>query len=278
MIKSTLRALVDTLDGFGGRRVLAGLANGIVKVAGRDQVFSVDGEGDWVNAQDGTTFVSPDILFTKLSDKQAEIRDLWCFQHDIQPGDVVVDVGAGVGDEAVVFSRMVGPTGKVIAIEAHPHTFRCLQKTIAQSGLGNVTAIHCAIADEEGTLTIEDSADQNHISHSVMKSTGAGVEVPAHRLDTILQRENITDLAMLKMNIEGAERLAIKGMRKDDYSIRHYAISCHDFVADRDGTDELRTREEVLAHFNDMGLAIEQRLDDPRPWVRDYVYAKEVRG
>ncbi|MDN3646949.1 FkbM family methyltransferase [Pontixanthobacter aestiaquae] len=278
MIKSTLRALVDTVDGRGGRSVLAGLANGIVKVAGRDQKFSVDSEGDWVNAQDGASFVSPDILFTKLSDKQAEIRDLWCYQHDVQAGDVIVDVGAGIGDEAVVFSKMVGPTGRVIAIEAHPHTFRCLKKTIAQSGLKNVTAIHCAVADAEGTLTIEDSADQNHISHSIMKSSASGVEVPAHRLDTILKREKITDLAMLKMNIEGAERLAIKGMRKDDYSIRHYAISCHDFVADRDGTDELRTREEVLKHFGDMGLKIEQRLGDPRPWVRDYVYAKEVRG
>lgn len=277
MLKQFLRNAVDGMDRGGHRGTLAKIATLAVRLLGRDQRFSADSDGDWVNLQSGAVFVSPDALFTKLSDKQAEIRDLWCHQYRPGPGDVVIDVGAGIGDEAVVFSEMVGPTGRVIAIEAHPHTFRCLEKTVARSGLTNVTAIHCAIADAEGMLTIEDDDSQNHISHSVMKSSGGkGVEVPAHRLDTIIAREGVGEVAMLKMNIEGAERLAIKGMAEDDHSVRYYAISCHDFVADRDGNaDELRTREEILSHFRARNMEIDQRRDDPRPWVRDYVYAKD---
>lgn len=76
------------------------------------------------------------------------------------------------------------------------------------------------------------------------------------------------------MNIEGAERLAIRGMEEHLSKVRNFAISCHDFVADRGGSDELRTRADVIGWCQQMGLQVFQRRDDRRPWVRDYVYAK----
>ena len=52
----------------------------------------------------------------------------YCLRYQPKPGDTVVDVGAGMGDDTLVFSRMVGPSGRVFSFEAHPDTFRCLQK------------------------------------------------------------------------------------------------------------------------------------------------------
>ena len=40
-----------------------------------------------------------------------------------QPGDIVLDVGAGTGTEALPLSQLVGDKGKVVSIEAHPATF-----------------------------------------------------------------------------------------------------------------------------------------------------------
>lgn len=279
MIRHLVRKSIDGLDAVGMRPAIAAMATATTRILGRDNRFSVDSDGDWVNRQPSATFVSPDPLFSHLPAKQAEIVDLWCHQHVPAPGEVIVDVGAGIGDEAVVFSRMVGQAGHIYAIEAHPHTFRCLQKTIERSGLTNVTAIQCAIADAPGTLLIEDSDAQNHISHSVVKSSDRGIEVPAYSLDGFVEKLGLDRIDLLKMNIEGAERLAVRGMSASHPMIGHFAISCHDFVADRDGpaADDLRTREDILAFLKSLDLDIAQRLDDPRPWVRDYVYARNLQ-
>src|SRR4051794_22461299 len=45
----------------------------------------------------------------------------WAYQP--KEGDAVVDIGAGIGEQALVLSRLVGPTGKVVCVEANPEAF-----------------------------------------------------------------------------------------------------------------------------------------------------------
>jgi hypothetical protein len=40
-----------------------------------------------------------------------------------RPGDTVIDVGANIGVLSLLASRLVGPSGRVLAIEAHPRTY-----------------------------------------------------------------------------------------------------------------------------------------------------------
>jgi hypothetical protein len=68
--------------------------------------------------------------------ESAEKNFFWRYQP--RPGDVVIDIGAGVGEETLSFSRAVGPKGKVVCVEAHPRTFRCLQKLVRYNQLVNV--------------------------------------------------------------------------------------------------------------------------------------------
>lgn len=55
-------------------------------------------------------------------------RTVFLRNYQPKPGDVILDIGAGAGEEALTFSRAVGSSGRVICVEAHPRTFRCLQK------------------------------------------------------------------------------------------------------------------------------------------------------
>jgi hypothetical protein len=75
------------------------------------------------------------------------------------------------------------------------------------------------------------------------------------------------------VNIEGAERLAIHGMAKSIKNTRHAVIACHDFLADREGRSELRTKAEVRAFLVDNDFTVLERPSDRRPWVVDYLYA-----
>lgn len=57
---------------------------------------------------------------------------------DLKPGDVVADVGAGVGYTSVRMARRVGPTGKVYATDIQPQMITMLKRNIRQMKLDKV--------------------------------------------------------------------------------------------------------------------------------------------
>jgi FkbM family methyltransferase len=235
--------------------------------------YSIDRDGDWVLRQPGATIHSATLYETPLSAIEAQVQDQWLWARDIKPGDVVVDVGAGVGDDVVVMSKKVGPAGRVIAIEAHPKTFHCLQKTIADSGLLNVTALQIAVSDAEGELKISDHDE--HLENAV--GVTGDFSVRARTLDAILADEGISQVGLIKINIEGAEVSALRGMRQTLQQSDQVVVSCHDFIADRGGSSSLRTQGDVLALLRGALFDIKQRPDDPRPWVRYFVHGLRMR-
>ena len=238
--------------------------------------FEVDASGHWVNRQPEVTFVSPSLHTASYAEVERAVLDNWAWDYMPRAGDTVIDVGAGIGEETVVFSRLVGVGGRIIAIEAHPETFACLQKTIQQSRLANVTAVNCAVADRDGELSI--SAGPSHLgpSHSMNTVLGGngGIKVPARTLDWLAEDFRLKEVALLKMNIEGAERMALDGFGRFASSVRHAAISCHDFVANHfGGAADYRTKEYVCAALKQRGFTISTRPDAVESWIRDYLYA-----
>jgi ubiquinone/menaquinone biosynthesis C-methylase UbiE len=67
----------------------------------------------------------------------------------LRPGDVVADVGAGVGYHAWRLSKRVGPRGKVYATDLQPEMLKLLREAMVQRGAGNVVAVQ-ATADSTG--------------------------------------------------------------------------------------------------------------------------------
>ena len=59
----------------------------------------------------------------------------------IQPGDVVLDVGAGSGTDTLIAARLVGPEGRVLALDLTPEMLDKLRRNIALAGAANVEVI-----------------------------------------------------------------------------------------------------------------------------------------
>lgn len=258
--------VAERLDRIGLRRPVAKLAT-LAYPASR---FSVDADGRWVNAQAEATFVSPTLHTASYRALHAWVLDNWLWDFSLKPGDTVIDVGAGIGEETVVFSRLVGPAGRVIAIEAHPDTFACLERTVQLSGLDNVTAVQCAVADADGELAIA-TADC-HVASALVES--GGIKVAARSLDSLADELGLGDVAFVKMNIEGAERPAMAGMTRLLGGLEAACVSCHDFLADLGQSEDFRTKAEVRAALEAGGFAIRTREDHSQCWVRDYLYAR----
>jgi FkbM family methyltransferase len=198
-----------------------------------------------------------------LSVLTAEGRDLFLHEYIPQAGDVVFDVGAGIGAEALLFSRLVGPHGRVVSIEAHPGTFERLVGLCAANRLENVTPLQVAVTDTEGDVALSDGA--HHLQNRLLDSDEAGIVVPARRLDTIATELGIGHIDLLKMNIEGAEQRALPGMGTLLARTRHVCISCHDFLG-------VPTKAAVFSLLAKHGFETHTRDDAPEAWTRDYVY------
>ena len=79
---------------------------------------------------------------------------LYCFKKILKKGNVVLDVGANIGLTAIRASKMIGPKGKVYAIEAMPSTIEILKFNILLNKLKNVICFNEALADYIGKTNI----------------------------------------------------------------------------------------------------------------------------
>jgi FkbM family methyltransferase len=197
-------------------------------------------------------------------------RDTALYGYTPDRGDVVFDVGAGVGAEAFLFSRLVGQSGRVVSIEAHPRTYGRVVELCKANKLTNVTPLQVAVAESDGTAVISDLG--NHVRNTTLDAEGDGIEVPARRLETIAKSLEITHIDLLKMNIEGAELSALRGLGPLLAKTRNVCIACHDFLADEGGGDALRTKAAVRELLLEHGFELSSRDDAADPWTRDYVY------
>ena len=185
----------------------------------------------------------------------------------LQPGSTVVDIGAGVGHITYVWSKILGPKGKILSVEAHPRTFSCLEKNCNYNKLTNVILENCAVMDVSGNVVIDDM--QNYEAAHVF--SGTGQKVTAKTVDELVKHHGIKRIDLLYMNIEGAERLAVKGMSASIAKTRYALIGCHDFRADKEGLETMRTKSIVVEFLMHHGFRTVTRKAQSRTAYEDFV-------
>ena len=277
-------AIVRFLDHPGGRFILAKAASASAQRITRSDVQIAYHQGQWTRRIGASVeSVGPNFAYTRevfrswrdrIEAYAAETRDYWLRFYEPKEGDTIIDVGAGQGEDALTFSRLVGKTGRIIAIEAHPLSFKALKKFCQLNELSNVTPVHLALMDKPGEVRIIESESwmENRVTSN--GEPGSSMAAPAGTLDDLCRKLGIREISFLKMNIEGAERYALPGAEKTMPHIRHICVACHDFRADQGHGEEFRTRsfaERILANE---GFAIEDRADDPRDYIRDQIWGR----
>ena len=195
-----------------------------------------------------------------------------------KPGDCVVDIGAGLGEESVIYSLITGANGKVHALEANPITFAGLQHMCEQNKFNHTTPHHLAIYHTDGEVTIEDD-EENYLTNTInVRGSGkSSILVKAITLDTLVKENNITRIDFLKSNIEGAEQYLIEGMYDSLNIIRNCCISCHDFRHNYHNHGEFyMTKNKVTTFLEKHGFEITIRNTGNRV-VDDYIYARNTK-
>jgi FkbM family methyltransferase len=132
----------------------------------------------------------------------------------LQPGDTFIDVGANIGYFTLLAAKLVGPTGRVVAFEASATIYDRLNENIRRNNMENVVrAVHAAVADREGVLTLHSGPEDNSGMASLMRSEGGVAEqVSSKPLGDLLSSEEMAAARLVKIDVEGAEEMVVLGM------------------------------------------------------------------
>ena len=233
------------------------VANGFTKVFDKE---------DWIYRWEDMALVYPE----DIGDPRTfSSQHLDLFTHAYRPtlGDTIFDIGSGAGVELPYFSKMVGDTGKVYALEADPSIHKKAVKLVTLLGLKNVVCLNIAVSDSEESLFLSQESNEG-LSNTIFGDGSKDViKVSAKKLSDIVKEYDIEKIDYLKMNIEGAEIKALPGAQDCIDKIKHWCVSTHDFCG-------IPSKTFVLDFFNKnrINVTIHPNVDE-RPWEGGYIYA-----
>ncbi len=108
-----------------------------------------------------------------------------------------IDIGANIGVKSLFLSRHAH-RGRIIAVEAAPSVFECLQANVTANEAHNVECVQAAVGDKIGMVHFSERSAYGHISDE-------GIEVPMVTLHEIVRRFDLPRVDFIKIDVEGFE-------------------------------------------------------------------------
>lgn len=198
-----------------------------------------------------------------------EKRQTELFLKSLSAGDVVFDIGANIGYYTVLASRKVGKTGRVFAFEPDWENAQLLFENIRENHCTNVVVEEKAITERGGKIPFsQEKFNKGESSLSYAKNAPPSCAIQGISLDAYRQKQNIKQIDVMKIDIEGAEVGAIKGGRKTFLSNTKMKL----FIEyNPSSLSRYSNQPELLVRLVEaMGFRIVSIIDESRRKVLDY--------
>jgi FkbM family methyltransferase len=129
----------------------------------------------------------------------------------LRPGDAMIDVGTHFGYEALLGAHLVGPQGRVYAMEPNPLSYEIARANLG--GLNQCTLLRAGAADRDGVLRLETGGLANSaFARFTDRPRGDYVEVPVTTIESVVSSQ-CTRVRLLKCDAEGFEEQVLQGAR-----------------------------------------------------------------
>jgi len=124
----------------------------------------------------------------------------------IKPAMTIYDIGAQAGFYTLLFSRLTGASGRVIAFEPSPRELSFLLRHVAMNHLDNVTVITATVSAHTGIASF--STDRGATMNALAERGALMVSTIA------LDSAALPPPSLIKMDVEGAESMVLEGARE----------------------------------------------------------------
>jgi FkbM family methyltransferase len=189
----------------------------------------------------------------------------------VRRNDTVLDLGGHVGYSTVLFADWVGPEGHVWCFEPLEGHRRKIGTNLSLNGFGpRVTVLDKAVAAEAGTVSFNPSGRLNAGTGSLAsRRNSRSLTVQTVGLDEWMRANRIVDVAFCKMDIEGAETHALRGMSRaiESQAVQSMLIEFHPSMIDgfetwlNGATVTLARAGYTLMFWNGQQFTTEERRD-----------------
>jgi len=132
----------------------------------------------------------------------------------ISTGDWVIDIGANVGHYTKKFSELVGPQGRVIAVEPVPDTFALLAANVSLFQYRNVTLINLAASDQTTVVDMQIPRFETGLKNyykATLTTGNSDLQVMTFALDSLTLPHCIK---LIKVDAEGHDPVVLQGMER----------------------------------------------------------------
>jgi FkbM family methyltransferase len=127
----------------------------------------------------------------------------------LQPGQIVLDIGANIGTHTVFFAQKVGPAGTVFAFEPQRVLFQILCANVTLGSLTNVHTRQAAVGSQAGTVSVPtlNYAGAGNFGGVSLEGQTQGENVPLLTVDQL----GLTACHLIKIDVEGMESDVLAG-------------------------------------------------------------------
>jgi FkbM family methyltransferase len=170
----------------------------------------------------------------------------------LEPGDVMLDVGANIGYFSLLGSQLVGPTGQVVSFEPSIRALSKLTTHLCINQCNNVTVCSQAMGDSVGTEHLNWAPSSNIGGSTIARGTpsqGQSELIAIRRLDDVCDEMNLAP-SFVKLDVEGFELYALRGARRT-LQTHHPMVVCeltNDFLQDHG-----QSGSQMLRFMRDLG-------------------------
>jgi FkbM family methyltransferase len=175
-------------------------------------------------------------------------------------GDALWDVGAHKGFVTLAGSKLVGPTGLVVAIEPAADNLRFLERHLAWNRIENVRVVQAAMSDIHGV------ASMGGRGSSVAFRIGRGPErVPVRTIELVAVELDLRP-TVLKIDVEGEEAAVVRGSKRLLGTDQALLVSTHS----RALYEECRAELEPIGFRIYDSWEIARHRKQGTPWTSDH--------
>jgi len=174
-------------------------------------------------------------------------------KRTLQPDDVFWDVGANIGAVTLVAARLCR---RVVAFEPDPRSLQVLTRNVRTNRMENVEIIPAALGEGDGTAILHQAAALNTGMSSLLPLQGGtigNVQVQVIAADQMIEARPELSPTVMKLDVEGAEHLVLRGAARMLRNRRIRAI----VFEDRCGSDGRPANQALLDSFRDAHYEIQ---------------------
>lgn len=197
---------------------------------------------------------NPLIYYNLIRYGEYEPVSSYIFNNLVKKNMTVLDIGGNIGHFSLLASKLVGMHGKVYVFEPDPTNFKYLKKNIEINKMRNIILVNKCVSNEERILTLYHHP-KFHSCHSIFKPSSKKpvnhVDVKSIKLDNMFSNEDFK-ISFIKMDIEGAEIKALKGMGKvlEKNKVPYLLTECNLRLLRERGQDAQALILELDKYFN----------------------------